>query len=406
MAELKKTSTIVPSGNFVKKLVPNLPRQMAAPMSVVSTGGSWLSQKRNTFILVVVLPCILAAIYYSFIVSGQYITEARMIVRTIGVSEQFSESETREGRSMIGGDSLTQDAYIVANYLESQELVKILDARIGLSALFSKGEIDHLSRLSKEASSEEVHAYWNSQIDTYVDGPSGIIIFTVRAFSAEDSFLIMETALEAVDDMIGRISDRAKTKLVERVEGELIASLISYEESLNNLRQYQNQTGILDPRLQARLSTAIIGELVERRIGLSVQLEATRSAGAGDSALARQLSRNIDAIDSEIKVRQDSLASNATGSNQLSETLVEFARLETNRVVEQAIFKANARNLDTAKSAALQRTTFVSVFSKPTLADEALYPKRLSAWLIVAIGMLTLWTTGTLIWMSIQDHRV
>lgn len=78
------------------------------------------------------VPSVFAAIYYSLIASGQYISETRMVVRTIGVSERFDTSEQREGRSIIGGDSLTQDSYIVANYLKSPQIVRKLDTEIGL----------------------------------------------------------------------------------------------------------------------------------------------------------------------------------------------------------------------------------------------------------------------------------
>lgn len=88
--------------------------------------------KKNSLIAFVLVPSVFAAIYYFLIASGQYISETRMVVRTIGVSERFDTSEQREGRSIIGGDSLTQDSYIVANYLKSPQIVRKLDTEIGL----------------------------------------------------------------------------------------------------------------------------------------------------------------------------------------------------------------------------------------------------------------------------------
>ena len=203
--------------------------------------------KRNSLLIFGLMPSIVAAMYYSLMASDQYVAEMRMIVRTIGVSEQFDTSEKREGRSMIGGDSLTQDSYIVANYLKSPEIVRKLDAEMGLREYVSRADIDWLSRLSQYAPFEELYRYWVRQVDTYVDGPSGIIIFTVRAFSPEDSVRIANAALAAADGMVDKISEKAKRDLVARVEGDVNASLDGYRAALDDLRNYQNKTGILDP---------------------------------------------------------------------------------------------------------------------------------------------------------------
>jgi capsular polysaccharide transport system permease protein len=119
------------------------------------------------------------------------------------------------------------------------------------------------------------------------------------------------------------------------------------------------------------------------------------------------LQRSIQAIDDQIQLRQNSLAgTKASGEPQLSSSMTEFARLETRRLVTQALYESTVKNLDTAKSTALKRTTFISIFSDAHIPEDSKYPHRLSEWLILSAGLLTLWMTGTLIWMSIEDHRV
>jgi len=371
----------------------------------VSTFFNRFVTGKNTFVAFVLVPGLLAALYYGFFASKQYVTESRMIVRTIGVSEQFDTSEEREGRSVIGGDSLTQDSYIVANFLESPEIVRSLDERVNLRELFSRSGIDYLSRLPKDASIEKLHSYWSNQVDTYVDGPSGIIVFTVRAFSPDDAVLILETAMDLADRMIARLSERAKLDLVERARRDVEVSLADYQAALDDLRRYQNQTGILDPVSQAQVTSEVIGNLMEERLELAVQLDALEASNITDSAQARQLNRAIEALDRQIVAREDSLAGDTANQSRLSESLVAFSRLETRRAVTEAIYEAAARNLDTAKATAIRRTTFISTFSAPFRPEESKYPERLASWIIFTLGMFTLWVSGTLLWMSVQDHR-
>ncbi|HEV7322555.1 MAG TPA: hypothetical protein VGO04_28460 [Ensifer sp.] len=368
---------------------------------------SIIFNKKNSLVAFVLFPSAIIAIYCFFIASGQYIFESRMIVRTIGVSEQFDTSETREGRSVIGGDSLTQDSYIVANYLRSPQIVKILDEQIGLRNFFLKESIDTLSRLRREASFEQLYKYWLGHVDTYVDGPSGIIIFTVRAFSPEDTVAISTAALAAADQMIDKISDKAKGDLVARGEGDVVTSLEAYRKALDDLRNYQNKTGILDPISSAKMLNTIIAKLTEEKLSLTVALKSLEAAKADDTARGRQLRRSIEALDEQITLRQNSLAgNNSTNETKLSSNLTEFSRLETRRIVTQALYESTVRNLDTAKSAALKRTTFMAVFSKSQVPEESEYPNRISEWLILTAGLFTLWVTATLVWMSIEDHRV
>lgn len=383
------------------------PKSITVDLAFAEKLRKKFTTKKYTFIMFVVIPSLFAGLYYFAIASGQYISEARMVVRTIGVSEQFDTSEKRDGRSIIGGDSLTQDSYIVANYLQSPQLVRILEERIKLRSLLARSNIDPLSRLSSNASFEGLHKFWLQHVDTYVDGPSGIIIFTVRAFSPSDANEITNAAMTAAEQMIDTISEKAKNDLVKRGEQDVMAALARYRDALNNLRDYQNKTGILDPLSSAKMTNAIISKLTEQKLEFTVNLNSLVAAGAADTARGRDLKRLIQALEEEITLRQNTVAgSKPIDGVQLSNSLTEFSRLETQRIVNQALYEATVRNLDTAKSTALKRTTFISVFSKSYLPEESRYPDRLSQWIIVAGGLLTLWITVTLIWMSIEDHRV
>ncbi|MEI3855877.1 MULTISPECIES: hypothetical protein [unclassified Ensifer] len=366
-----------------------------------------LFTKRNSLFAFVVIPSVVSAFYYFMVASSQYITEIRMVVRTIGVSERFDSSEKRSGRSIIGGDSLTQDAYIVANYLRSPQIVRLLEAKLDLRDFYSKSDIDPLSRLRPEASFEDLHKYWNRHVDTYVDGPSGIIVLTVRAFSPEDAALISGAALAASNEMIDKISEKAKSDLVSRAEADVLGRLEQYRVTLDELREFQNQTGILDPLSAAKMEFAIIAKLTAEKLKLEVDLKSLESADASNTPRGRQIRRSIQALDDQIKLRQNSIAGTDTSvEHQLSNSLTEFSRLETKKLVSETLYKSTVRNLDTARSTALKRTTFISVFSDSMRPEDSTYPDRLSEWIILTAGLFTLWMTATLIWMSIEDHRV
>lgn len=360
---------------------------------------------RWTFLILVFIPAALAGWYYAKVATDQFVAETRMIVRTIGLSQQFDESEEREGRAVIGGDSLTQDAYIFANYLESTEIVRRLEESIGLSAMFSAKEIDWLSRLPEDAAFEQLHRFWLKQISTYVDGPSGIIILRVRAFSPEQAVTISNEAVAVAAEMIDRLSTRAERDVVVRAEAEVRASAEAYGAALVALRDFQNEAGILDPELTMATTSSVIAGMVEQKLALEVRLSSLMAAGAADSSTAAQLRELIAALDEQIRAQEETITSTRDQTDRLSQRMTEFARLETRRLTAEAIYRAAQENLDTAKSAAIRRTTFVSTFSEARLPEESRHPARFSAWVLLTAGLLCLWGTLTLVRMSVEDHR-
>ena len=355
-----------------------------------------------TFILMVLIPGVLISLYYAFIASNQYYSEVRFVVRTIGVSATISdESETP---SLIS-QSLSQDGHIAASFVESIELVERLENKIGLREKFSKPEIDYFSRLNADATQEELFEFWQDQVSTYVDGPSGIIVFTIRAFSPEDALEIASTALSETSELVDLLSERAKQDLVKRSEQEVEKASINYQNSLVELRNYQNETGILDPYSNAELLGRLLSELIAQRLQTEAQLNVLIANGVRSSPRRTQLEKLIVSLDDQIKRQRNSLAGANSNDEQLSAALVGFSKLATTRLVAEAIYQSAREIMSLSKSAALRRSTYVSVFSPAKLAQQSEYPKRFAATLMALVALFVVWGSAMLLWASIEDHR-
>ena len=169
-----------------------------------------------SFLLFVVLPSLIISYYFAFVASNQYISEVRFVVRTIGISAEIGGDE--DVQPSLISQSLSQDGHIAANFVESIELVERLQNKLDLRKLFADPQLDYFSRLEKDATLEELFQYWKKQVSTYVDGPSGIIVFSIRAFDPNDAKLIADAVLTETSQLVDQISERAKQDLVERAE--------------------------------------------------------------------------------------------------------------------------------------------------------------------------------------------
>lgn len=359
---------------------------------------------RLIFIFSVVVPSFIVAFYFIFFASNQYLSEARFVVRTIGVSTSDDE-KLDDSSKLATASSTTEDAYIVANFLKSPEIVERLDKRLDLRSLFSRDEADFWSSLSPNASKRTLSEYWEKQSIAYVDGLSGIIVLQVRAFTPEDALKINQAALQEASQMVSTLSDRAKNDLVHRAEEEVAKALIAYQHKLLKLSEYQKEIGILSPLASAKVTKEISASLLEEKLKTESQLAVLKARGVANSPLKRQLEGLIKNLDKQIQNLIDRPAGVVDGSTSLSTALTKFSGLETERIVAQNLYQAARKNLDIANSTAMRRTTFLSVFSPPRAAEEASYPKRLSSILIAITTFFILWGTARLTWASVEDHR-
>ena len=148
-----------------------------------------------------------------------------------------------------------------------------------------------------------------------------------------------------------------------------------------------------------------MSELIAERLKVEAQLNVLIANNVQDSPRKRQLEKLLASLDQQIKRQRNSLAGTDAESDQLSEALVGFSRLATVRLVSEAIYESAREILDLSKSAALRRTTYVSVFSPAKEPEKSEYPKRFSSALMAIIGLFVIWSSLLLLRASIDDHR-
>ncbi|MEL7252633.1 MAG: hypothetical protein AAGL23_00555 [Pseudomonadota bacterium] len=358
---------------------------------------------RLLLFLGVLIPAMLGGYYYGVIASDQYETESRLVVRTIGL--QTSENEGANRVTMLGGAAVVQDAHILVNYLKSVDIVKDLQADIDLRALFSRAAIDDLSRLDADASIEDLHRFWQRQTISYVDGPSGIIQFTVRAFSPEDAVLISQAAIDRAAGLIEKLSEQAKQDLLLRSEEELNKALQVYIRRLDDLRNLQDEAGILNPVTEAGVSTELIAELFLERLEAEAQLLTLQASGITGSPRIDQLRNRMTTLDDQIAVQRQQMAGLEQEAGELSAFFAQITELETERLLAESLYRSASRNYDLAKSTTQQQSTFVSVFAPPIEPSEPTHPRRFALWVLLVSCCWAAWATIVLVWAAIEDHR-
>jgi capsular polysaccharide transport system permease protein len=350
-----------------------------------------------------ILPALLVVGYFGIGMSNQYISEARFAVRG---GEQVSADLVS---SLTGLSSFTQaqDSLIVVNFVKSQAIVDQLEHAIGLRALFSRRDIDWLSRFNDKNSIEKLVKYWRWKISTDIESPSGIITVRVSAFSPADAQKITNAVVSLSEQLINTMSNRARRDAVEEAESELARAEQRLGKARVALRDLRNAQSTLDPRRTAEGINKLIGELRLERARLEEEVNSAKRSQITESAPQVQVLRTrIQAVADQIVDLERQMTS-ATGDSvgTVSSKITPFDELELERQIAEKQYTLAVAAFERARINAERQKMYLTTFVAPLLPEESEWPKRF--WLSLAgfLGTTVLYWIGALAATMLINRR-
>ncbi|MDL2400870.1 capsule biosynthesis protein [Rhizobium mayense] len=359
------------------------------------------------FLLLVILPFLASVIYYVFVASDQYVAEARFAVRALSGASSDDKSGSDNGggsAGLLNMRSATQDAYVVTSFVRSTEILKRIGEKLDYRSMFARDDADILSRFRSSDSDEKFLDYWQNHVSAYIDVSSGIITLKVRAFTPDDSVKLSNAIIQESEALINELSQRARNDIVQSMQADVEKSGKTYADTLTALNQFQHQSGLLSPEAQAKDSSTLLTGLLAQKLEFETRLFVMKQSHAEGSPTYQQLALALQSLDAQIDKKKSELTGPENAS--LAKALLEYSRLDTDRVIAEKLYEASQRNYDAVLAEALRKTLYLAVFVNPKLPDEAVFPHRITTPLIILLGLFILWATLSLIWASVQDHQI
>ena len=270
--------------------------------------------------------------------------------------------------------------------------------------MFQRPDLDFWARLKTAPKAEELQSYWMRMIKTSVDGSSGIVTISVRAFRPEDAKALAEACVRISEALVNRISERARTDAMRKAEEEARRAEGLMQQALRDLRAFRDKEGILDPGSAANAtSQLLLGALAERG-RLQTDMFVLSRALAPTAPSVKALKDRIDAMDGQIEQLRGELTNKSSQARTLSAALVRFEELELQRVFAEKLFAMAQSGLERARIRAQQQQVYLTVFVPPYLPEEARYPERLTMSFLIPLVLLIIWSIFALTALAIEDH--
>jgi capsular polysaccharide transport system permease protein len=392
-------------------------------------GGSGVPPRRRlpwSFLMIVVLPTLLAFTYFGFIASDQYESDADYVIKTqsggdatpAGLSGIMGMMGGGHGDSMAMGDSAMVEAYV-----GSDQILRDLSREIDLRAIYSSREIDWFSRLKStpeffkkiagrktrrttafEISDEDLLKYWKTKVQVLPGDAPGTSKLSVLAFTPEDSKNIADHVIRLGERLVNKVSERAMKDAVVYAQKEVDSAHDRAMKAFDDLQEFQARAKQVDPAGYVQARSAIQGKMESDLSSLQTQMESLRKILPEEAPGIQQLRWQASALQEQLLLEKNRSTTAANGKSA-AEIINEFAKHQLETDFASKDYLSALQALETARINATRQNRYLEAFDLPQLPDKPALPNRWYNIVTVLAFCLLLWGVWTLFVAGVKEHQ-
>jgi capsular polysaccharide transport system permease protein len=348
----------------------------------------------------VVLPTLLAVLYFGWLAEDVYVSESRILVRSPSKPDTSPLGEVFGAGTIAGA---TEESNAVREFLQSRESLRQIDQDGYVRKAYTADSIFFGDRFGGVGgdSFEQFHEYFGKKI-AVEDGASIIALrLKVEAFTPAAAQQINERLLRRSEQLVNQLSERARTDAIGLANEEVAKARQQAQRSAVQLARFRDRAGVIDPELQARVGLQTISQLQEELIETRTRLVQMQTYTPRASQIPF-LRTQVRELEREI-ARQT--AGIAGGSGSLSANAARYQELTlASQFADQQLTIALA-SLQEAQAEARRKQAYVERIANPSLPDYAEYPRRLRNILATFVLGLLAWGVISMLLVGVREHR-
>lgn len=369
--------------------------------SVPYTIADRLKKISPLFLFTVIIPTLLAIIYFGFIASDVYVSESRFTVRS-------PEKSTPTGLGALfkssGFPNAGDEVYAAQDYVQSRDALMALNEKNAFLQAYSAPSISVFNRfpgLLGGSKFEELYEYYQTKVDVRYETSSSIVTLRMRAYTPQDARRFNEQLLEMAEATVNKLNERGRQDLIRFAQREVDEAKAFSQKSAMALSAFRNAVGIVDPEKQATVQIQMISKLQDELIATRTQLTETRTVSPQNPQI-EVLAARAQSLNEEINKQLGLIA----GSSQsLSSRAAQYQRvLLDNQFAEKQLAGAMA-SLTEARNEANRKQAYVERIVQPNMPDEPLEPRRWRGILSTLILGLAAWGIISMLVAGMLEHR-
>jgi capsular polysaccharide transport system permease protein len=360
-----------------------------------------LFNKYKLFGFTVVVPTLIASIYFGMIASDVYISESQFVVRSPERQVASGFGAMLQGAGIIKSQD---DSYMVHDFILSRDALSYLDKNLSFSRKYSDESIDILSRFDGfglDNSFEELYQYYHKHIDTIVDTSSGISSLRVKSFSPQDAYEINERLIEMSELLVNRLNERARRDMIHFAESEVDRAVKSTKLASSNVSTYRTNQSVFDPEKQSAFQLQLVSKLQDELITSKTQLGQLMSLSP-DNPQIGTMKKRVELLQQQINLEMGKVT-NSSGS--LAQKASAFNQLSVEQIFAEKQLASALAGLEQARNDAERKQLYLERISRPNKPDMAVEPRRIRSIFAVFIFGLIVWGILSMLIAGIREHN-
>jgi len=385
-----------------EKIIPDTLTLQPVPRRPGSTSARTMLRSA---LLVIGLPTCAAIAYFGFLASAQYAAMGNFIIKT------SYGSTINPAASMAFGMPPTShitDSLAVNEYLLSPQIISDIEPLLDLRAMYGNSSIDWFARLKpswgeETITNERLLDYWRHMVGVYFDVTTGITSVEVKAFTAEDAQKIAATALDLSEQLVNRLSERAKEDSLAFARQEVETFRQQAMSAMDAMQDFQEKAKQVDPTGFAAARNKLQAELEGQTTQLQAQLAILRHTLPENAPAVVQVARRLEVVEGQLAQEMTESTISETGESAAT-VLNQFNKLKLENEFAKDAYMDSLKLLETARADAQKQGLFLESFVRPQLPQTAQYPQRALSVFLVFIGSVIVWGLGGLFVATAREH--
>ena len=359
-----------------------------------------------SFFVLVAAP-LAGIIYYLWTYANdQYVSTTGFTVRS---QESGGATELLGGLAQFAGSTTASDSDILYEFIQSQEMVAAVDARVDLRAHYSQPwPQDWAFALWPDASLEDLVWYWQRIVGISYDSGTGLIEVQAVGFTPEMAQRITLEIVRESQDRINALNNQARGDAMRYATADLEESVAQLKSAREALTRFRTRTKIVDPEADIQARMGVMNNLQQQLAEALIEYDLLRITTTDTDPRLTKAQQRIDVIRERIVIERQTFASDSTETGAVGEDyptmIAEFESLTVDREYAEQTYRATLTALEVARDDAARQSRYLATYIKPTLPQTSEYPERYVLVALAALFLLLSWSILALIYYSIRDR--
>jgi capsular polysaccharide transport system permease protein len=358
--------------------------------------------RQHPFLSLALLSTLLAAVYWLWLASDRYVSEARVVIQ----STELPGGQSMDFAGLLGGAAASNrpDQLLLRDHLMSVDMLRKLDAQLNLRAHYSDSQSDVLSRLwANDEAIEWFHRHYLSRVNITLDEYAGVLVIQAQAYNPRMAQAITTQLVQEGEATMNRLAHQLAQAQVQFLEQQVNTLHQRVLQTRRAVLDYQDKQGLASPQATAESIAAIVARLEAQRADLQTQRSALQAYLVPEHSSIVLLDQQIKAIQNQIAQEQNKLTSGKGPT--LNRTLEAFQRLEMEALFAQDVYKTALIALEKGRVEATRTLKKMSLLQAPSLPEHPMQPERYYNLLVFAIVALLLAGVAHLMLAIVKDHN-